>query len=45
MFNKNSRIREYLKMTILIDHDVIDGTPAARFVSRLTGLIEGGYEL
>jgi pyruvate/2-oxoglutarate dehydrogenase complex dihydrolipoamide acyltransferase (E2) component len=38
-------IREYLHMTILIDHDVIDGAPAARFVSRLTELIESGYGL
>lgn len=38
-------IREYLYMTILIDHDVIDGAPAARFVSRLTELIESGYGL
>lgn len=38
-------IREYLEMTILIDHDVMDGAPAARFVSRLTDLIEKGYDL
>jgi pyruvate/2-oxoglutarate dehydrogenase complex dihydrolipoamide acyltransferase (E2) component len=38
-------IREYLHMTILIDHDVIDGAPAARFVSRLKDLIESGYGL
>ncbi len=38
-------IREYLKMTILVDHDVIDGAPAARFVSRMAELIEKGYEL
>lgn len=38
-------IREFLEMTILIDHDVIDGAPAARFVSRLSGLIETGYGL
>lgn len=43
---KNSiAIREFLEMTILIDHDVIDGAPAARFVSRLTDLIKNGYEL
>jgi len=35
-------IREYLCMTLSIDHDVVDGAPAARFVSRLTELIEGG---
>ncbi len=38
-------IREYLHMTILIDHDVVDGAPAARFVSRLTELVESGYGL
>lgn len=38
-------IREYLHMSIAIDHDVVDGSPAARFVSRLTELIEGGYDL
>jgi pyruvate/2-oxoglutarate dehydrogenase complex dihydrolipoamide acyltransferase (E2) component len=32
-------------MTILIDHDAINGAPAARFVSRLTELIESGYGL
>ncbi len=43
---KNSiGIREYLKMTILIDHDVIDGAPALRFASRLVELMETGYGL
>jgi len=37
--------REYLYMTVLINHDVIDGAPAARFISRLTALMEGGYGL
>lgn len=37
--------REYLQMTILIDHDVVDGAPAARFVSYLTKLVEEGYGL
>jgi pyruvate/2-oxoglutarate dehydrogenase complex dihydrolipoamide acyltransferase (E2) component len=32
-------------MTILIDHDVMDGAPAARFVAGLTDLIERGYAL
>ena len=45
VINNTIDIREYLKMTILLDHDVIDGAPAARFVSRLTDLIEDGYEL
>jgi pyruvate/2-oxoglutarate dehydrogenase complex dihydrolipoamide acyltransferase (E2) component len=39
------KIREYLSMTVLIDHDVVDGAPAARFVSRLAELVENGYGL
>ena len=38
-------IREYLCVTLSFDHDLIDGAPAARFVSRLRELIEGGYGL
>jgi len=38
-------LREYLPLTILIDHDVIDGAPAARFISRLTEIIESAYDL
>ena len=37
--------REFLQMTILLDHDVIDGAPAARFVSRLCGLMESAHFL
>ncbi len=43
--NDEIAIREYLKMTVLIDHDVIDGAPAARFVSLLVDLIRNGYSL
>ncbi len=32
--------RELLDMTISIDHDVVDGAPAARFVGRFRQLIE-----
>jgi pyruvate/2-oxoglutarate dehydrogenase complex dihydrolipoamide acyltransferase (E2) component len=38
-------IRDYLYMTILLDHDAIDGAPAARFVSRLSKLIESAWGL
>jgi pyruvate/2-oxoglutarate dehydrogenase complex dihydrolipoamide acyltransferase (E2) component len=41
----NISIREFLEITILIDHDVIDGAPATRFVSKLSKLIENGYGL
>ena len=37
--------REYLRLTVSVDHDVVDGAPAARFVQRLTELIEAGHGL
>lgn len=37
--------REYLDLTISVDHDIIDGAPAARFTRRLKELIESGYGL
>ncbi len=41
----NLETREYLHMTISMDHDIIDGAPATRFASRLKELIESGYGL
>ncbi|MGE5678703.1 MAG: 2-oxo acid dehydrogenase subunit E2 [Pseudomonadota bacterium] len=38
-------IREILYLTALVDHDVIDGAPAFRALSKLTRLIESGYGL
>jgi len=38
-------IREYLSMTLSMDHDMIDGAPAARFTMRLKELIESGFGL
>ncbi len=37
--------RQYLCMTVSVDHDVMDGAPFARFVQRLNELIESGYGL
>lgn len=37
--------REILSLTVVFDHDVVDGAPAARFVKRLVELIENGYGL
>jgi pyruvate/2-oxoglutarate dehydrogenase complex dihydrolipoamide acyltransferase (E2) component len=37
--------REYLCLTISLDHDIIDGAPAARFTARLKEMIESGYGL
>jgi pyruvate/2-oxoglutarate dehydrogenase complex dihydrolipoamide acyltransferase (E2) component len=38
-------VREYLSLTVSLDHDLIDGAPAARFAARLKELIEGGVSL
>jgi pyruvate/2-oxoglutarate dehydrogenase complex dihydrolipoamide acyltransferase (E2) component len=38
-------IREILNMTILVDHDVIDGGPMVRFLDDLTKCIETGGEM
>jgi pyruvate/2-oxoglutarate dehydrogenase complex dihydrolipoamide acyltransferase (E2) component len=37
--------RDILDVTIIFDHDVIDGAPAARFTRRLVELIESGHGL
>jgi len=37
--------REILNLTVLFDHNVIDGAPATRFTRRLVDLIESGYGL
>ncbi len=34
--------REMLNLTVLFDHDVVDGAPATRFTRRLVELIESG---
>lgn len=38
------KIREVLNMTILVDHDVIDGGPMVRFLDDLTDYLETGKE-
>jgi pyruvate/2-oxoglutarate dehydrogenase complex dihydrolipoamide acyltransferase (E2) component len=45
VIGSNIEIRDILTMTILFNHDVVDGAPATRFVSRLGQLIESGYGL
>lgn len=37
--------REFLCLTAVFDHDIVDGLPAARFLARLAKLIEGAYGL
>ncbi len=38
-------IRKILHATILFDHDIIDGAPAARFLTKLKEYIESGFGL
>jgi pyruvate/2-oxoglutarate dehydrogenase complex dihydrolipoamide acyltransferase (E2) component len=37
--------REMVALTVCVDHDVVDGGPAARFTTRFGQLIEAGFEL
>jgi pyruvate/2-oxoglutarate dehydrogenase complex dihydrolipoamide acyltransferase (E2) component len=38
-------LRDLIDLTLIFDHDVVDGAPAARFTRRLVELIESGYGL
>lgn len=38
-------VREFLDLTISLDHDIVDGAPAARFCQQLKQLIESAYGL
>ncbi len=38
-------IREILNMSVLLDHDVIDGAPMARFISDLCRNVEGAKKI
>jgi pyruvate/2-oxoglutarate dehydrogenase complex dihydrolipoamide acyltransferase (E2) component len=35
-------VRDHLALTISVDHDLVDGAPAARFAARLRALLEHG---
>jgi pyruvate/2-oxoglutarate dehydrogenase complex dihydrolipoamide acyltransferase (E2) component len=45
VFENEVKIREILNMTILVDHDVIDGAPMVRLLDDLTNSIETGKEI
>lgn len=38
-------IREYLDLTLSVDHDIVDGAPMARFVHAYRQLLESAYGL
>ena len=37
--------REFVSLTVLFDHEVVDGVPVARFLRRLIQLMETAFEL
>ena len=37
--------REFVSLTVLFDHEVVDGVPVARFLKRLIQLMETAFEL
>jgi hypothetical protein len=43
--DRRIEIREYLSVTISLDHDVVDGAPAARFTQSFKSLVEQGAGL
>jgi pyruvate/2-oxoglutarate dehydrogenase complex dihydrolipoamide acyltransferase (E2) component len=43
--NNKIEIREFVTVTVLFNHDVVDGAPATRFISRLGELIESEFGL
>jgi pyruvate/2-oxoglutarate dehydrogenase complex dihydrolipoamide acyltransferase (E2) component len=45
IFRGEIQKREILHLTVLIDHDVIDGVPAARFVDDLVKKLQSGFGL
>lgn len=45
VINNDIKPREILNMTVLVDHDVIDGAPMVRFLGDLTEYIETGKEI
>jgi pyruvate/2-oxoglutarate dehydrogenase complex dihydrolipoamide acyltransferase (E2) component len=38
-------VRHYLALTVMFDHDIIDGAPAARFISQLSKMIDRAHGL
>lgn len=43
--NEAIEIRDYLSVTVMFDHDVVDGAPAVRFAQRFKELLEHAYGL
>ena len=42
VINKQIEIRQILNLTVLVDHDVVDGAQIARFINTLVNSLETG---
>lgn len=45
LINDEIEAREYVHLTITVDHDLIDGGPLVRFVTTLEELLESAFQL
>ncbi len=45
VIGQETQSREILHLTLLFDHDIVDGAPAARFTQKLRELVEKGIEM
>jgi pyruvate/2-oxoglutarate dehydrogenase complex dihydrolipoamide acyltransferase (E2) component len=45
LINGELQNKEHLCLTVTFDHDIVDGAPAARFIQRLTALVQEGAGL
>jgi pyruvate/2-oxoglutarate dehydrogenase complex dihydrolipoamide acyltransferase (E2) component len=45
VLNGEIAIRQYLNLTVSLDHDIVDGAPAARFAQQFRELLESGHGL
>ena len=43
MIDGRTEVREYLSVTMMFDHDVVDGAPATRFTAQLAELVQDGF--
>ena len=45
VYNGEVQKRDILHLTIAVDHDIVDGIPAARFCDDLVKRLESGFGL
>jgi len=45
LINGELVLRDCLCVTLSLDHDIVDGAPAARFAQTFKALVESGYGL